>query len=104
MKGRAVLLVNPQKSHARKLGNEILKELLSLNIEADIYSIKENPFINKKGVNTPPLWGVKLGVRGICSPAYAKISMRNLKYPAALRRGILFRKGDAGKRSFRSHV
>jgi hypothetical protein len=24
--------------------------------------------------NTPPLWGVKLGVRGICSPVYAKIS------------------------------
>jgi len=46
MKGRAVLLVNPQKGHARKLGNEILKELLSMNIEADIYSIKKNPFVS----------------------------------------------------------
>jgi phosphoglucomutase len=27
-------------------------------------------------------------VRGICSPAYAKISRRNLQYPAALRRGF----------------
>jgi hypothetical protein len=31
-------------------------------------------FYSWKGFNTPPLWGVKLGVRGICSPAYAKIS------------------------------
>jgi NAD+ kinase len=46
MKGKAILLVNPQKSHARKLGNEILKELLSFNIEADIYSIKEKTFIS----------------------------------------------------------
>jgi NAD+ kinase len=45
MKGRALLLVNPQKGHARKLGNEIIKELLSMNIEADIYSIKEKPAI-----------------------------------------------------------
>jgi len=47
MKGKAILLVNPQKGHARKLGNEILKELLSMNIEADIYSInKEKPLIS----------------------------------------------------------
>jgi hypothetical protein len=45
-------------------------------------------FIYKKRVNTSPLWGVKLGVRGICSPAYSKISWRNLQYPAALRRGF----------------
>jgi hypothetical protein len=31
---------------------------------------------------------LKLGVRGICSPAYAKISKRNLQYPSALRRGF----------------
>jgi hypothetical protein len=36
------------------------------------------------GFNSPPLGGVNLGVRGICSPAYAKISRRNLQYPAAL--------------------
>jgi len=47
MKGRAVLLVNPQKGQARKLGNEILKELLSMNIETDTYSIKEKPVISK---------------------------------------------------------
>jgi len=47
MKGRALLLVNPQKSHARKLGNEILKELLSMNIETDTYSIKQSPVISK---------------------------------------------------------
>jgi NAD+ kinase len=46
MKKRAILLVNPQKGHARKLGNEILKEFLSMNIEADIYSIKEKPVIS----------------------------------------------------------
>jgi hypothetical protein len=43
---------------------------------------------NLYGFNSPPLWGVKLGVRGICSPAYAKISRRNLQYPAALPRGF----------------
>jgi len=48
MKVRAILLVNPQKGHARKLGNEILKELLSMNIEADIYSIKESPVISQR--------------------------------------------------------
>jgi NAD+ kinase len=47
MKRRAILLINPQKGHARKLGNEILKELLSMNIEADIYSIKERPVISR---------------------------------------------------------
>jgi len=47
MKGRAVLLVNPQKGHARKLGKEILNELLSMNIEADIYSVKERPVISQ---------------------------------------------------------
>jgi len=47
MKGRAVLLVNPQKGHARKLGNEILKELLSMSVDADIYSIKERLVISK---------------------------------------------------------
>jgi len=47
MKGKAVLLVNPQKRYARKLGNEIIKELLSMNIEADIYSIKERPVISR---------------------------------------------------------
>jgi NAD+ kinase len=46
MKGRAILLVNPQKSHARKLGNDISEELLSMNIEADIYSIKEKSFVS----------------------------------------------------------
>jgi len=46
MKGRAILLVNPQKSHARKLGNEISEELLSMNIEADTYSIKEKSFVS----------------------------------------------------------
>jgi len=45
MRGKAILLVNPQKSHARKLGNEIYNELLSLNIDADIYSIKEKPLV-----------------------------------------------------------
>jgi NAD+ kinase len=45
MKVRAVLLVNPQKSHALKLGNEILKELLSMNIETDTFSIKGSPVI-----------------------------------------------------------
>jgi hypothetical protein len=29
---------------------------------------------NLSRVNSPSLWGVKLGVRGICSPAYSKIS------------------------------
>jgi hypothetical protein len=43
---------------------------------------------NLWGFNSPPLWGVKLGVRGICSPVYAKISKRNLQYPAALPRGF----------------
>jgi len=47
LKERVVLLVNPQKYHARKLGNEILKELLSMNIEADIYSIKKRPVISQ---------------------------------------------------------
>jgi len=47
MKGKAILLVNPQKGHALKLGNEILKELLSMNIEADTYSIKERPVISQ---------------------------------------------------------
>jgi NAD+ kinase len=47
MKVRAVLLVNPQKGHARKLGNEILEELLSMNIETDTYSIKESPVFSK---------------------------------------------------------
>ncbi|MDR1307875.1 MAG: hypothetical protein LBK74_09925, partial [Treponema sp.] len=40
-------------------------------------------WFNLSRVNSPPLWGVKLGVRGICSPAYAKISRKNLQYPAA---------------------
>jgi hypothetical protein len=31
-----------------------------------------------------PLGRLLLGVRGICSPAYASISRRNLQYPAAL--------------------
>jgi NAD+ kinase len=48
MKKRAILLVNPQKSRARKLGDEILKELLSMNVEADIYSIKEKPVVSKE--------------------------------------------------------
>jgi NAD+ kinase len=47
MKERAVLLINPQKSHALKLGNEIIKELLAMNIEADTYSIKQSPFISQ---------------------------------------------------------
>ena len=47
MKSRAVLLVNPQKSHARKLGNEIFEELHSMNIETDTYSIKESPVISQ---------------------------------------------------------
>jgi len=47
MKGKAILLVNPQKSHARKLGNEIYEELRSMNIEADIYSINEKPLISQ---------------------------------------------------------
>jgi hypothetical protein len=48
----------------------------------------KNLFISKSGFNTPPLWGVNLGVRGICSPAYANISRRNPQCPAALRRGF----------------
>jgi hypothetical protein len=45
-------------------------------------------FFNLWGYNSPPLCGVKLGVRGIWSPAYARISRRNLQYPAALPRGF----------------
>jgi hypothetical protein len=36
-----------------------------------------------KGCIPRPLGRLKLGVRGICFPAYEKISMRNLRYPAA---------------------
>ena len=46
MKGRVILLVNPQKGHARKLGNDISEELLSMNIEADTFSIKEKLIIS----------------------------------------------------------
>jgi hypothetical protein len=38
--------------------------------------------------NTPQFCCGKLGVWGICSPTYAKISKRNLKYPGALLRGF----------------
>ncbi|GHV26386.1 hypothetical protein AGMMS4952_06320 [Spirochaetia bacterium] len=33
--------------------------------------------------NTAPLGAVKLGVWGICSPTYSKISRRNLRYRRA---------------------
>ena len=38
--------------------------------------------------NTAPLGRFILGVRGICSPVYAKLSKMNLQYPAALRQGF----------------
>jgi hypothetical protein len=40
------------------------------------------------GLIPRPLGRFKLGVWGICSPTYAKISRRNLQYPAALPRGF----------------
>jgi hypothetical protein len=39
-------------------------------------------------VNTSSLWGMKLVVQGICSPAYTKISKRNLHCSAALQHGF----------------
>jgi len=40
------------------------------------------------GLIPRPLGRFILGVRGICSPAYASLSKMNLQYPAALRRGF----------------
>ena len=51
---------------------------------------------NLFGFNSSPLWGVKLRVRGICSPTYAKISRRNLQYPAALLRGFFIVSSSVG--------
>jgi len=42
-------------------------------------SLRTCPF----GFDTPQLAAASLGVRGICSPAYAKISKRNLRSLAA---------------------
>ncbi|MDR0706253.1 MAG: cache domain-containing protein, partial [Treponema sp.] len=42
----------------------------------------EGLFISIGGLIPRPLGRLELGVRGICSPAYAKISRRNLQYPA----------------------
>jgi NAD+ kinase len=39
---KAVLLINPQKSQARKLGDEIMTELDSLKIKAKVFSFRES--------------------------------------------------------------
>jgi hypothetical protein len=72
---------------------EYIKDLNHLILTA-LYTIdfsKNKHMFNLSRVNSPPLWGVKLGVRGICSPTYSKISRWNLQYPAALPRGFFIR-------------
>jgi NAD+ kinase len=45
---RVILFINPKKEHAGKLGEEILSELSSLNIQADVFSSKGKPDFNTK--------------------------------------------------------
>jgi NAD+ kinase len=40
---RAILFINPQKAQARKLGNEIMRELPSLGIMTETFSLKKKP-------------------------------------------------------------
>jgi serine/threonine-protein kinase len=88
----------------RIVNNDDFEKSISLNwlyekpldFENHIYDFKtEVYFVGKLfeslisgGLIPRPLGRLKLGGRGICSLAYAKISRRNLQYPAALRRGF----------------
>ena len=56
---RAILFINPGKKHAWDLRTEIIKELVSLNIEADTFSFKGKP-----GFNTGAVYDLAISLGG----------------------------------------
>jgi hypothetical protein len=71
----------------KKYGFQINLSTMYENPGDELIGILDS-LVNLWGFNSPPLWGVRLGVWGICSPTYTKISRINLQYPAALPRGF----------------
>ncbi|GHV57535.1 hypothetical protein AGMMS49579_23540 [Spirochaetia bacterium] len=78
-----------QRDSKNIIWNVGLSETREKEIENIIETINRLaiPFFNLLGFNSPPFRAIQLGVWGICSPTYVKISTRNLQIPRPLGRG-----------------
>ena len=70
------MFINPQKKHARDLGDEIGRELACLNIETDIFMFKKHP-----DFNTETGYDAAISLGGDGTVLYAARTISPLKVP-----------------------